>query len=156
MHTRTNPLLPTPRRITFLYDRHCGLCGRFRDWLLAQPRHLETEFLPYDHPRATTLARGIPPGELAEEIHAIADTGDVWIGGDAWILALWTTVAHRHLSATLASPAFRPMAKRLALAIAARRHHLSRWLRVRPAGELAELASQSPPPLPCTSGTCKM
>lgn len=151
-----NTRLPTPKKITFLYDRHCGLCSRFRDWLLAQPRHLETEFLAYDHPRAASVARGIPREELSEEIHAVADTGEVWVGGDAWILALWTTVAHRSLAASLAGPALRPMAKRLALAIAARRHRLSRWLRLRPEKHLAELARSLPPPLPCTSGTCKL
>ena len=152
---QTPAMGPTPRKLTFLYDSHCGVCTGFRDWLLGQPRHLETEFLAYDHPHAMQVARGIPPAALQREIHVVADTGDVWVGGDAWLLALWSTVAYRTLASRLAGPTFRPAAKKIALAIAANRHRISGILGLESSAQLHAITNAPLPKCP-DSGTCKL
>lgn len=147
------------RRLHVLYDARCGLCNRARRWLEDQPTLVELVFLPAGSEAA---ARQFPTltveGAEPEELVVIADDGGVYRGGDAWIIVLYATEAHREWSLRLASPALRPLARRAFAWISGNRGWLSRRLGL--AGEtelvatLGRIADPACPwPDPARNGT---
>ena len=113
------------RELTVLYDAHCGLCRRFKDWLAAQrpaPNGEGGQIRLRFVAAGSTYARAFYP-ELDHEatlrdVTVVADDGSVYVGDRAWIMCLWSTWEHRHTAVRLSSPAMRPVARATAQAAA--------------------------------------
>jgi predicted DCC family thiol-disulfide oxidoreductase YuxK len=90
-----------------LYDAHCGLCTQARDWLRRQPAYVNLRVLPSDSDEARRNFDGLPIGELA----VVSDSGEVWLGENAFVICLWALRAYRGWARKLASPALRPLAR---------------------------------------------
>lgn len=115
------------KRLTVLYDAACGLCSRTRTWLLEQPRFLELELLDAASAEARERFPGLAAGAAGpEELVVVADTGEVWRGGSAWIMCLYALREYREWALTLADPTLKPLATRAAEAISSHRRTLSR------------------------------
>jgi predicted DCC family thiol-disulfide oxidoreductase YuxK len=98
------------QRLTVLYDDSCGLCRRVRAWLSAQPAFLELEFVPAG---SAEIGRRWPDLDAAATLRTltvIADTGEVYLDANAWVMCLWATREHRLLAHRLSSPALAPHA----------------------------------------------
>src|ERR1700742_5341242 len=100
------------RTLHVLYDSRCGLCSRLRHWLVAQPAHLDSDFIAAGSERAQRLFPGIDLGDDPEELIVVSDEGDVWDGDAAWLVCLWCLVEYRPWSYRLSSPALLPYARR--------------------------------------------
>ncbi|MEV5960473.1 DCC1-like thiol-disulfide oxidoreductase family protein [Kribbella sp. NPDC051952] len=106
------------RELTVLYDAHCGLCRRFKEWLAAQrpaPNGQGGEVRLRFVAAGSTYARALYP-ELdheatLREVTVVADNGAVYVGDRAWIVCLWSTREHRPTAVRLSSPAMRPVAR---------------------------------------------
>lgn len=97
------------KKLTVLYDYHCGLCQRARRWLEAQPKFLALEFIPAgsDHARFRfpTLS------EKVEELVVVADDGGIYQGDRAWIMCLYALADYREWALRLAAPELLPLAR---------------------------------------------
>ena len=74
-------------RLTILYDRDCAICRRCRAWLEAQPKFVPLEFLPLQTGNLSARFPGIEKLDLDKEIVVISNIGEVWQGGEAWVIS---------------------------------------------------------------------
>ena len=110
--------------LTVLYDEHCALCRRVKDWLSHQPTHLPVRLMAAGSSEARRLYGTIPA--LGDDLVVVSTTGAVWWGAPGaylmclWALQRWRPVAHR-----LAEPRWQPHAERFFKHLAAKRHRIS-------------------------------
>ena len=117
------------RRLTVLYDASCGFCRRCRQWLLAQPKLLELEFVAGRSEEAARRFPQLTPEDVVDELVVVSDEGGVYRGARAWIMCLYALTNYREWSLRLARPALLPFARRAFEAISRNRQRLSRLLR---------------------------
>lgn len=140
------------KKLTVFYDPHCGLCTRFRDWLLNQALWLPVEFIGFDTAEAGRRFPGLLELGADRECIVQADDGGWWQGADAWLICLWTTRRYRIWSHCLAAPRFRPFLKTIVQGISENRIILSRLLKLGSEGEIHAALK----PLECKSGSCQL
>lgn len=109
-------------KVTLLYDPECPLCLRCRHWMAAQQSLVELEFLATTSHEAKVRYGQVP--WLGQEIVIVADTGEVWAGAAAFIVALWALRDWRLWSYRLTGSVFSPLAERFFLQISKNRHWL--------------------------------
>jgi predicted DCC family thiol-disulfide oxidoreductase YuxK len=112
--------------LTILYDERCALCRRSRDWLLTQPCLIRVELLPAGSAEAQARYRGM--SWLGQELVAIDQAGQAWIGPAAFLICLWATIRYRGWAYRLSAPALAPLAERFFLMASKRRDRWSEWL----------------------------
>lgn len=113
-------------KLTLLYDSRCQLCVHCRVWMAAQPSYVEIEYLSTNSTVARERYGDIP--WLGEELVIVADTGDIWAGSAAFIVALWALRDWRHWSFRLTGSMLSPLAERFFLQISKKRHWLGTLL----------------------------
>lgn len=101
------------RSATVLYDPQCALCRRARQWLSAQSQLCRLELLAAGSEEAYLRFPGLDHASTTESLTVVADDGRVWQGDDAFLVCLWATREHRPAAVRLATPALRPMARRI-------------------------------------------
>jgi predicted DCC family thiol-disulfide oxidoreductase YuxK len=131
-----------PEGITVLYDAECGLCCRFRDWLLEQPLLVRLDLVPCGSPEAHHRFPALDHAATRREITVVGDDGSVWTHERAMVMCLWATRSKRALAERLARPAYLPLARGAAYSAAGLRHliHASG-----PGGDYGD----------CRAGTCE-
>ena len=125
------------KRLTILYDSQCGFCVTCRQWLARQPKFVDIDFVPA---RSAESARAFPglEGDVAEELIAVSDEGEVWKGSKAWIMALWALAEYREWALTLSSPALMPLARADFAVVGSQRRRLSGWLGLKAEEEVVD------------------
>lgn len=113
-------------KITIVYDEHCAVCRRARDWLLTQPTHVPLELIAARSPAAMARFRGLP--WLGRQLVAADDEGNVWIGPAAFLTALWATRRYRGWSYRMSGDRLAPLAESFFKMVSARRHRWARFL----------------------------
>lgn len=136
------------KSLTILYDDHCGICSRLRAWLENQATFVPLQFMPLHSPALPQMFPGIKHFHPDEKLVVVSDDGNVWQGDSAWITLLWSLESGRELSLKLASPALRPLARRVVAAVSQNRLKLSRWLNFR--------ADSLPTATDCRDGSCRL
>lgn len=86
-------------RLIVFYDARCGLCCAVRDWIGRQRQLVPIECRPKQ--------------ESMDEFVIVADSGELWSGDTAWLMALWALVEYRDWSYRLANPMLLPTARAL-------------------------------------------
>lgn len=114
------------QRLTVLYDEHCAVCRRARDWLLGQPMHIEVEVIAAGSPAAKARYGRVP--WLGGELVAVDDRGNVWAGPAAFVTALWATRRYRGWSYRMSGDRLAPLAESFFRMVSARRHRWARFL----------------------------
>jgi predicted DCC family thiol-disulfide oxidoreductase YuxK len=132
------------RTLYVLYDPRCGLCSQVKVWLERQPAYIPLRLLAAGSPEATERF----PALKSEEVTVISDTGDVWLGDNAWIICLWALRDYRDWALKLSSPVLLPMARQAFAAISRNRLGLSRILTLRGEQDLQRYLSEVTVP-PC-------
>ena len=128
-----------------MYDSHCGLCTEVRNWLRAQPAYLDLRVMASDSDEARRLFPSLPNDELA----AVSDEGQVWLGDRAFIVCLWALREFRGWARRLASPILRPMARQAFAAVSQNRHSVSGLLGLKSEVELKKRLNEvTIPPCP--------
>ena len=84
------------KRLTIVYDVWCGRCARGRAWLEAQRTFVALEFVAWASEEAK--ARYGAPRWLGAALAAVGDGGEVWLGRDAFVVALWALEGERERS----------------------------------------------------------
>lgn len=154
MHTQAQRP-PGVNVITLFYDDQCAFCRNVKAWLDGLPKHVPIRTVPYASPAARQIFPDIERYQPDREILALTDAGGLYLGGDAWIICLWATRTHRKWAKRLSSPTLRPMAKKIAAAVASHRYDLSKFLYgqkdgfiVTQVNRLYKPAPAAPPPAP--------
>ncbi len=111
-----------PQHMTIVYDDTCPFCVRCADWLRDQQPAIALAVVPASDPTIRSV-HGSVPG-FGGELLVAAGNGEVWIGSDAFIAALWCLVAYRHLSTTLTGPTAHRMARTFFRAVSSNRGKL--------------------------------
>lgn len=106
-------------RLTVFYDARCGLCCVVSDWLRRQRQLIPLEC----RPKRPDM----------QELVVVADSGEMWSGDDAWLMALWALAEYRDWSYRLASPLLLPTARALFATLSEYRGSLSCTLGLAPA-----------------------
>ncbi|MDP1587310.1 MAG: DCC1-like thiol-disulfide oxidoreductase family protein [Prosthecobacter sp.] len=136
--------------LTIFYDAHCGLCSRFRRWMLDQPAYVRLDFMPYDCEQARKRCPELAHLRADQEIVVMGDDGSLWQGAGAWVTCLWALREYREWSLRLASPNMQQIARRVVHWISSNRISLSHLLRLRGDDALrAQITSVA-----CESGVC--
>jgi predicted DCC family thiol-disulfide oxidoreductase YuxK len=116
----------SPRSLTVVFDPHCELCRRCRDWMLAQPTLVDLRFVACTESDARRQFGDIP--WFGDELVVVGDDRDVWVGPAAFLICLWALEDWRPWSYRLAGPAFAQLAERFFLLISSRRRRISAFL----------------------------
>lgn len=116
------------RRLTVLYDAHCGLCARTRVWLESKAAFVPLEFLAAGSPAARERFAELDVAATLKELHVVADDGRTWSGARAWVMCLWALRETRELALALSTPARIALAQRLVARLSERRYTLSEIL----------------------------
>jgi len=145
------------KRLTILYDSNCGVCRRCRAWIERQAAYVPLEFVPLQAEELPRRFPGIEKMELDKEIVVISDTGDVWQGGEAWVMCLWALCEYREWAQRLAHPVLLPVARRACAIFSENRHRISRLLPGDAGMEEWRRTIESLPgeTRPCNEGYCK-
>ena len=122
------------------YDGQCALCARCREWVEGQPAYVTLIFVSFRSERARELCPEIELYEPDREIVVMADNGDIYQGGAAWVMCLWATRTYRVWAMRLASPALLPLAKKICHRISQKRLAISKFFK----------------PVECENGSCKL
>lgn len=138
------------KKLTVLYDSHCGFCVKCRWWLARQPRYFEMEFFPSGSPEVARRFPGVERPGVPEELTAIGDEGQVYRGARAWIMCLYALVEYREWAERLASPFLMPFARGAFALVSGSRRKIS-WLLRLPPEEQADQFRRAEPPV-CETG----
>ncbi|MGC4015858.1 MAG: DUF393 domain-containing protein [Luteolibacter sp.] len=141
------------KSLTIFFDARCGLCNRFRRWLMTRPARVSIRFIPYDSEEALRLFPRIREVHADQNVVVLADDGRWWQGPAAWLTCLWATRDYAAWSYRLASPALQPLVARAIYLISENRLRLSTLLRLPQDTELAGYLSQQAVP-DCNQGGC--
>lgn len=143
------------KTLTIFYDARCGLCQRFKQWLLAQPARVALRFIPYDSGEALRLFPRMHEVRGDRDIVVLADDGRWWQGTSAWLTCLWATRNHVEWSYRLAAPALKPFVEKAVHLLSENRLRLSSLLRSGSDRDLARELGEAAGPA-CESGACAM
>jgi predicted DCC family thiol-disulfide oxidoreductase YuxK len=126
-----------------IVDGRCGLCTHLSAWLREQPAYVDLQPISSESEEAKTRFSALPAGELA----LVSDTGDVWLGDNAFLMCLWALRRYRSWANRLASPVLRPLARQAFAELSRSRHGISKLLGLRTDSEIREhLKKVSIPP----------
>lgn len=138
--------------LIIFYDARCGLCSRFRRWMLEQAAYVRLQFLPYDSPQALRLCPALSSLRADQEIVVMGDDGSLWQGAGAWVTCLWALYDFREWSLRLASPALQPIARKVVHWISTNRITLSHLLRLRGDDDIKRQITD----VTCDTGACAL
>ena len=126
-----------------LYDEHCELCSRLKDWLAAQHSWISLTVLPAASARARAIfpdLHRIACGDLV----VVSDAGEVYLDHHAWILCLYALEEYRDCAVRLSSPVLLPLARQAFDILSKDRAAMSRWMGASE-GELAHELNATKP-----------
>ena len=126
------------------YDRECGLCTKVKAWIEVQHQLIPIAFVAYQDLKALKLCPSLPTLDPSREIVVLADTGEVYTGGAAWITCLYALQKYRTWSKRMASPTLLPLAKRACYLISENRLSISQLLSLKSDTSLATAITGDP------------
>src|SRR5262249_8347440 len=122
-----------------------GLCTEVRDWLKAQPAYVDLRLLASNSAEAQEKFPGLPADELA----VVSESGEVWLGNNAFIMCLWALSGYRVWAKRMCSPLLRPLARQAFEAISSNRRSVSALFGLTSEAEIQrELNQVTIPPCP--------
>ncbi len=122
-----------------LYDETCGFCCRCAEWLSTQPTYVPLHCLPAGSDAALRAFPTLDRSGKKQELTAIDERGGVYREADAWLVVLWALRNFRPWCTRLSSPALKPLARSAFEFISEHRHQFSRWLSLRPEGDVGQM-----------------
>lgn len=137
--------------LTVIFDPDCGLCWKAKEHFARQPTYLPLVFLAAGSRETAQRFPTLDQRALREELVAVDDAGGVYLGTNAYLMALWATRSYRELALRLAEPGLAPLARAAFHALTRGRHTLSRLLGLDAPRLQATLEQERP--LACTPST---
>lgn len=107
---------------TILYDEHCPLCRRLKEWLAGQRQLAQIEFVAAN---STDARRRFPELDHIRSITVltvVSSDGFVYEGERAWLVCTWTLPAWRPAAEHFSTPVGRRVVRVAARVIDGYRH----------------------------------
>jgi predicted DCC family thiol-disulfide oxidoreductase YuxK len=142
--------------IAVFYDQDCSLCRACRGWLQAQDKYFPVEFMPYQSRRARELCPQLEGLNPDREIVVMADNGQIYQGGSAWIMCLYALRRYRELSFKLAHPMLLPLAKKMCHVVSGHRMRLSKFFPGASREQIARELIEAEGDAKCENGRCEV
>jgi len=117
------------RCLYVLFDAHCELCVRCRNWLMKQRAFVPLIFIAFQSDEAHHRFPSIDTLNPGEQLLVISDEGAVYRGAHAWIVCLWALENYREHAQRLAYPALLPFARAACELLSRNRFFLSDAMR---------------------------
>ena len=115
-------------KLYVLYDPHCELCCRLKNWILVQRSWIGIAVLEAGSEKAKHLFPELDRISTKDDLAVISNEGAVYLNDRAWIMVLYAMVEYRDWAARLTHPLLMPLARQAFAALSKNRHFLSRWL----------------------------
>jgi predicted DCC family thiol-disulfide oxidoreductase YuxK len=144
------------KALAVFYDQDCNLCRACRRWLLAQDKYFHVEFVAYQSPRAREICPQLAELNPEKEIVVMADNGQVYQGGSAWVMCLYALRRYRELSFKLAHPMLLPLAKKMCHVVSNNRLKLSKFCPGASREEIARELINADGAAKCENGSCDL
>lgn len=109
-----------------LYDAHCELCCRIREWLTSQPKYVELKFIAAGSAEARRRFPELNHNATLRELTVISTSGHVYRDAKAWLMCLWALREYREWSLQLSTPEMMPIARRFIAWISRNRFRIAR------------------------------
>lgn len=116
----------TVNRWVVIYDDTCPICRAGVEKLAGQDRNQRLELVPLTEAHRHPRARQLPAAKLAEALHVVTDTGDVYVGAEAMREIARVIPAYRWAEWILRFPIIRTLANPIYRWVAKHRHVLNR------------------------------
>ncbi len=142
--------------IAVFYDQECNLCRACRQWLMAQEKYFPVEFMAYQSCRAREACPQLMELNPDKEIVVMADNGQIYQGGSAWIMCLYALRRYRELSFKLAHPMLLPLAKKMCHVVSNNRMRLSKFFPGASREDLARELIEAEGAERCQNGACEV
>ena len=111
-----------------LFDAHCELCVRCRNWLVKQSAFVPLVFIALQSNEAKQRFPGLDALKPNEQLLVISNGGAVYRGACAWIMCLWALRNYREHAERLAHPTLVPFARSVCELLSRNRFFLSNVL----------------------------
>jgi predicted DCC family thiol-disulfide oxidoreductase YuxK len=115
-------------KLYVLYDPHCELCCRLKNWLLVQRTWIGLAPIAQGSEKAKRLFPELEGIAGKEDLVVISDDGAVYMNDRAWIMVLYALIEYRDWAARLTHPLLMPLARQAFAALSKNRHLISDWL----------------------------
>ena len=116
------------KKLYVLYDPHCELCCRLKDWLCAQRSWIGLELMAAGSAEARELFPELEQVASRNDLAVISDEGAIYLNDRAWIMVLYALNEYRDWASRLTHPLLMPLARQAYAALSRNRYALSRWL----------------------------
>jgi predicted DCC family thiol-disulfide oxidoreductase YuxK len=134
-----------PLDLQVIFDPTCELCRRLATWLRREPTWIPVTLIASDDAGIQQrIGRAAPIGE---ELVVVDGWGHIWVGADAFLVALWATRRYRAWSYRLAGGALAPLAQKWFDLLSSERRRISDMLEGQRRGGCSEGACRSEHPL---------
>src|SRR3954463_1462775 len=134
-----------------LYDEHCELCNRLKDWLVGQRSWISLTVLPATSTRARAMFPGLE-NIASSDLVVVSEAGEVYLDHHAWIICLYALEEYRDCALRLSSPGLLPFARQAFDILSKDRTTISRWIGATESDLVLEL--NAAPPVSCGPGDC--
>ncbi|HWQ32643.1 MAG TPA: DCC1-like thiol-disulfide oxidoreductase family protein [Blastocatellia bacterium] len=109
------------RTLTVLFDANCNLCCRIRNWLQAQTKYVDLDFVAAGSAEAAARYPLLDHAATLKELTVVSDTGEYWRGAKAWLICLWALRDYRGWAIRFSSPELMPLARRFVVRVSSLR-----------------------------------
>lgn len=134
-------------KLYVLYDPHCELCCRLRNWILVQRTWLGLALVEQGSEKAKRLFPELDHIAGKEDLAVVSDEGAVYLNDRAWIMVLYAMYEYRDWASRLTHPLLMPLARQAFAALSKNRHWISSLLNTDNAEAIAgELRKVEVPP----------
>lgn len=116
---------PEIKQLFVLYDAGCPLCVRCRHWMEQKTAYVQLIFLEARSPEAFARFGEVP--WLGQELVVVSDSGQVWAGPAAFLVALWALADYREWSYRLSGDTLSKVAEPFFKALSNRRKWIAAW-----------------------------
>jgi predicted DCC family thiol-disulfide oxidoreductase YuxK len=124
-------------KLYVLYDPHCELCCRLKNWILVQRSWIGLAVMEQGSDKAKRLFPDLEKIATPDDLAVISNEGAVYLNDRAWIMVLYALVEYRDWASRLTHPMLLPLARQAFAALSKKRHFISSLLQPENAGTLA-------------------
>ncbi len=112
-------------KLYVLYDPHCELCCRLKNWILVQRTWLGLAVIEQGSEKAKRLFPELDHIAGKEDLAVVSDEGAVYLNDRAWIMVLYAMSEYQDWASRLTHPLLMPLARQAFAALSKNRHWIS-------------------------------
>ena len=109
------------KTLTILYDMNCHLCRRIKEWLQAQTKYVDLDFIAAGSEAARKRYPQLDHAATLKELTVVSDEGNYYRGAKGWLMCLWALREYRGWAIRFSSPELTPLARRFVVKVSSLR-----------------------------------